>query len=29
MEKLGRELYGYVAPGDKVIKLVPPTDGAE
>ena len=23
MEKLGRELYGYVAPGDRVIKLVP------
>jgi cell division protein FtsB len=23
MEKLGRELYGYAAPGDKVIKLVP------
>ena len=29
MEKLGRELYGYVAPGDKVIKLVPPTEGSE
>jgi cell division protein FtsB len=29
MEKLGRELYGYVAPGDKVIKLVPPTEGVE
>jgi cell division protein FtsB len=29
MEKLGRELYGYVAPGDKVIKLVPPTEGAK
>ncbi len=23
MEKLGRELYGYAAPGDRVIKLVP------
>jgi len=23
MEKLGREFYGYVAPGDRVIKLVP------
>ena len=23
MENLGRELYGYVAPGDRVIKLVP------
>jgi len=29
MEKLGRELYGYVAPGDKVIKLVPPSEGSE
>jgi cell division protein FtsB len=29
MEKLGRELYGYVEPGDRVIKLVPPTEGSK
>jgi cell division protein FtsB len=26
LEKLGRELYGYAAPGDRIIKLVPPEE---
>jgi cell division protein FtsB len=29
LEKMGRELYGYAAPGDRVIKLVPPEKGSK